>query len=158
MLPHLLSMTATPIPRTLALTVYGDLDITVLEGMPHGRKPIITKVVLPNDRENTYEEIRRELNTGRQLYVICPRIDEPDPTKEMAVIAKSVNLEAERLNKDIFPEYMTDTLHSKMLPKEKENALDFLKNDLKNQLNKILTSLTEKNMVKREGPVFQAAN
>jgi len=123
-LPHLLSMTATPIPRTLALTVYGDLDITVLEGMPHGRKPIITKVVLPDGRENTYEEIRRELNTGRQLYVICPRIDEPDPTKEMAVIAKSVTLEAERLSKEVFKEFSIGILHSKMTPSEKEKVMN----------------------------------
>ncbi len=127
--PHLLSMTATPIPRTLALTVYGDLDLTVLEGMPHGRKPIITKIILPNEREKTYEEIRQEIRTGRQLYVICPRINEPDPTKELAVIAKSVTLEAERLNKDVFPEFMIDILHSKMTPKEKEDVMDdFSKN------------------------------
>lgn len=124
MLPHLLSMTATPIPRTLALTVYGDLDITVLEGMPQGRKPIITKVILPTERENTYEEIRRELNTGRQLYVICPRIDEPDPTKEMAVIAKSVTLEAERLGNDVFKEFSIGILHSKMTPAEKERVMN----------------------------------
>lgn len=124
MLPHLLSMTATPIPRTLALTVYGDLDITVLEGMPHGRKPIITKIILPGERENTYEEIRKELNKGRQLYVICPRIDEPDPTKEMAVIAKSVTLEAERLGKEVFKEFSIGILHSKMTPVEKEKVMN----------------------------------
>ncbi|TSC70473.1 MAG: ATP-dependent DNA helicase RecG [Parcubacteria group bacterium Gr01-1014_46] len=127
LLPHLLSMTATPIPRTLALTVYGDLDLTVLEGMPAGRKPIITKVILPNEREKTYEEIRHELKKGRQLYVICPRIDEPDPTKELAVIAKSVKLEAERLDKEVFGEFTIDILHSKMTPTEKEDTMqDFL--------------------------------
>jgi ATP-dependent DNA helicase RecG len=123
MLPHLLSMTATPIPRTLALTIYGDLDITVLDQMPHGRKPIITKVVPTVDRKNTYEEIRTELKAGRQLYVICPRIDEPDPTKEMAVMAKSVTLEAERLKKEVFKEYTIDILHSKMTPAEKESVM-----------------------------------
>lgn len=121
--PHLLSMTATPIPRTLALTIYGDLDLTVLEGMPHGRKPIITKVILPNEREKIYEEIKKELKNGRQLYVICPRIDEPDPTKEMAVMAKSVKLEAERLSNEVFPEFMIDILHSKMTPQEKEETM-----------------------------------
>ena len=121
--PHLLSMTATPIPRTLALTIYGDLDLTLLDQMPHGRLPIITKIILPTERNNAYEDIRKELRTGRQLYVICPRIDEPDPTKELAVIAKSVKLEAERLNKEVFPEYMIDILHSKMTPKEKENTM-----------------------------------
>ncbi len=122
-IPHLLSMTATPIPRTLALTIYGDLDLTLLDQMPHGRKPIITKIILPTDREKAYEQIRTELKAGRQLYVICPRIDEPDPTKEMAVIAKSVTLEAERLNREVFPEYMIDILHSKMSPGEKESVM-----------------------------------
>ncbi len=140
-LPHLLSMTATPIPRTLALTIYGDLDITVLEGMPHGRKPIITKVILPNERENTYEEIRKELNAGRQLYVICPRIDEPDPTKEMAVIAKSVTLEAERLKKEVFKEFSIGILHSKMTPAEKEKVMNEFSNGKTNIL--VATSVVE---------------
>ena len=116
-------MTATPIPRTLALTIYGDLDLTLLGQMPHGRLPIITKVVLINEREKTYEEIRNELKAGRQLYVICPRIDEPDPTKELAVIAKSVTLEAERLKKEVFKEFTIDILHSKMTPIEKETVM-----------------------------------
>lgn len=122
-LPHLLSMTATPIPRTLALTIYGDLDLTLLDQMPHGRKPIITKIILPTEREKTYEEIRSEIRAGRQLYVICPRINEPDPTKEMAVLAKSVTLEAERLDKEVFGEFTIDILHSKMTPAEKEEAM-----------------------------------
>ncbi|MFA5889304.1 MAG: ATP-dependent DNA helicase RecG [Candidatus Paceibacterota bacterium] len=130
--PHLLSMTATPIPRTLALTIYGDLDLTLLDQMPHGRKPIITKIILPSQRNNAYENIRTELKAGRQLYVICPRINEPDPTKEMAVIAKSVKLEAERLNEEVFPEYMIDILHSKMTPQEKEETMaDFSSGETK---------------------------
>ncbi|MEQ1561541.1 MAG: ATP-dependent DNA helicase RecG [Nitrospira sp.] len=121
--PHLLSMTATPIPRTLALTIYGDLDLTLILGMPHGRKPIITKIITPTERENTYEEIKKELKAGRQLYVICPRIEEPDPTKELAVIAKSVTLEAERLKKEVFKDATVDILHSKMSPAEKESVM-----------------------------------
>ncbi len=121
--PHLLSMTATPIPRTLSLTVYGDLDITLLDQMPAGRKPIITKIISPNEREKTYEEIRAELKKGRQLYVICPRINEPDPDKEFAMIAKSVTEEAERLGDGVFKEFMVDTLHSKMSPTEKESVM-----------------------------------
>src|SRR3990167_303302 len=108
--PHLLSMTATPIPRTLALTIYGDLDLTLLDEMPHGRLPIITKIISPTEREKTYDAIREELKNGRQLYVICPRINEPDPTKEMAIIAKSVTLEAERLKKEVFKEFTIETL------------------------------------------------
>jgi ATP-dependent DNA helicase RecG len=121
--PHLLSMTATPIPRTLALTVYGDLDLTLLDQMPTGRKPIITEIVLPGKRESTYEKIRTEMQAGRQLYVICPRIDEPDPDMEAAVQAKSVKEEAKRLKKDIFPEYEIGILHSKMTPAEKEKIM-----------------------------------
>ena len=121
--PHLLSMTATPIPRTLALTIYGDLDLTLLDQMPSGRKPIITKIILPQDRKQTYDQISRELENGRQLYIICPRIDEPDPSKEMAIIAKSVKLEAERLKREVFPKWNIAILHSKMTPDEKEKTM-----------------------------------
>jgi len=76
--PHLLSMTATPIPRTLALTIYGDLDLSILDEMPMGRKQIITEIIIPQKRNETYEKIRQELKTGRQLYVICPRIFEAE--------------------------------------------------------------------------------
>ena len=124
--PHLLSMTATPIPRTLALTLYGDLDLSLLDEMPIGRKKIITEIITPDNRAKAYEEIRVELKAGRQLYVICPRIDEPDPTKELAILAKSVKEEAKRLKKEIFPEYEIGILHSKMRPAEKEKMmLDF---------------------------------
>ncbi len=121
--PHLLTMTATPIPRTLSLTIYGDLDLTLLDQMPVGRKPIITKIILPTEREKTYNEISQELENGRQLYIICPRIDEPDPTKELAVIAKSVKLEAEHLKKDVFQKWNIAILHSKMTPAEKEKTM-----------------------------------
>ncbi|MEK7143316.1 MAG: ATP-dependent DNA helicase RecG, partial [Patescibacteria group bacterium] len=122
-LPHLLSMTATPIPRTLALTIYGDLDLSLLDEMPAGRKQIITEIVTPNKRQEAYEKIRHELSRGRQAYVICPRIDEPDPEKEMALIAKSVKAEAERLSKEVFPEFSIDILHGKMRPAEKESVM-----------------------------------
>lgn len=121
--PHLLSMTATPIPRTLALTIYGDLDLTLLDQMPTGRKPIITELVLPDGRKEVYEKIREEIKSGRQAYVICPRINEPDPAKETALNTKSVKAEAERLKKEIFKEYTIDILHSKMTPVEKEKAM-----------------------------------
>ncbi|MDO8729095.1 MAG: helicase-related protein, partial [bacterium] len=124
--PHLLSMTATPIPRTLALTLYGDLDLTLLDEMPAGRKKIITEIITPEGRPAAYQKIEEEMASGRQLYVICPRIDEPDPTKELAVLAKSVKAEAQRLKKDIFPEYEITILHSKMPPAAKERVmLDF---------------------------------
>ncbi len=125
--PHLLSMTATPIPRTLALTIYGDLDLTLLDEMPAGRKPIITEIVLPDARESIYEKIRAELKAGRQAYVICPRIDVPDPNKEAAVIAKSVKEEAEHLKSKVFPEYEIGILHSKMTPDAKDKAMEEFK-------------------------------
>lgn len=121
--PHLLSMTATPIPRTLALTIYGDLDLTLLTEMPHGRKPIITEIIAPDKRDETYEKVRAELRAGRQVFVVCPRIDEPDPTKEMALNVKSAKAESERLAKNIFPEYRVGLLHSKLGPKEKEETM-----------------------------------
>ncbi|HEU0080699.1 MAG TPA: ATP-dependent DNA helicase RecG [Candidatus Paceibacterota bacterium] len=121
--PHLLSMTATPIPRTLALTMFGDLDLTLLDEMPAGRKTVITEVVTEGTREEMYEKVRRELRAGRQAYVICPRIDEPDPTKEMAVMAKSVTEEAKRLQERVFPEYRVAVLHGKMKDAEKERVM-----------------------------------
>ncbi len=128
---HLLSMTATPIPRTLALTIYGDLDLTVLDQMPEGRKPVMTEVVTDATRERAYERIREELSSGRQAYVICPRINEPDPTKEFALMAKSVKLEAARLKKHVFPEYEIGILHSKMTPIEKEAVMGaFSRNEI----------------------------
>ncbi len=121
--PHLLSMTATPIPRTLSLTLYGDLDLSILDQMPVGRKPIISKIVLPHERTSTYEEIKKELRAGRQLYVICPRIEEVDPTKENAVIAKSVTEEAKRLKAEVFQDWSIGILHSKMTPGDKEKVM-----------------------------------
>jgi ATP-dependent DNA helicase RecG len=119
-------MTATPIPRTLALTMYGDLDLTLLDQMPAGRKQVITEIITPPKREKMYERMRKELEAGRQAYVICPRIDEPDPDKELALEAKSVKAEAKRLKKSVFPEYEIGVLHGKMKPDEKDKAmLDF---------------------------------
>lgn len=129
--PHLLSMTATPIPRTLALTMYGDLDLSILDQMPSGRKKIITEIVgnggkagKKSDRETVYEHIRQELKAGRQAYVICPRINEPDPEKEQTVLARSVKEEAKRLKEKVFPEYRIDIMHSKMKPAEKEEVME----------------------------------
>jgi ATP-dependent DNA helicase RecG len=91
--------------------------------MPIGRKPIITEIVSPTKREITYEKIRAELKNGRQCYVICPRIDEPDPSKEKTVNAKSVKEEAKRLKKDIFQEFSIGVLHGKMTPTLKEKTM-----------------------------------
>jgi len=122
-MPHLLSMTATPIPRTLALTIYGDLDISLLDQMPAGRKPIKTTIVGPTQTKAMYDHIESELATGRQAYVICPRIAEPDPTKENALNMKSVIAEAKRLKSDIFPSWNITALHGKMNPTEKDKIM-----------------------------------
>ena len=121
--PHLLSMTATPIPRTLALTLYGDLDLSVLDVLPAGRKQILTDLVTIDKREMMYEKIRAILKEGRQLYVICPRIGDPDPDKAKAIQAKSVMTEAVRLQKEVFPEFRIGVLHSKMTKDKKEDAM-----------------------------------
>lgn len=121
--PHLLSMTATPIPRTLALTIYGDLDLTLLDEMPPGRKEIITEVVSRGEEDRVYKKIREEISRGRQAYIICPRINEPDPAKELALNAKSVKEEAVRLDRDIFPDFSIAMLHGKMRPAEREDIM-----------------------------------
>ncbi len=126
-LPHLLSMTATPIPRTLALTIFGDLDLTVIDAMPMERKKIITEIIPSSKRTITYDKIREELRAGRQVYVICPRIDEQDEEEKQKRILKSVHEEAERLANVIYPEFIVDILHSKMKKEEKEEVMqDFL--------------------------------
>jgi ATP-dependent DNA helicase RecG len=122
-IPHLLSMTATPIPRTLALTIYGDLDITLLDQMPSGRKPVITKIITKDTQDEMYDHVRSELKAGRQAYVICPRIDEPDPEKETALNTKSVTEEAKRLKEKVFTTSRIAVLHSKMKPAEKEKIM-----------------------------------
>ncbi len=139
--PHLLSMTATPIPRTLALSIFGDLDLSLLDELPAGRKPVITKVVTQSERQSTYEFVRGEIKRGRQAYVICPRIDEPDPTKEMAINARSVKEEADRLQKKIFPEFRIGTLTGKDSPKEKEEKMRKFKDGKINIL--VATSVVE---------------
>ena len=121
--PHLLSMTATPIPRTLALSIYGDLDLTVLDEMPAGRKPVMTEIVNDAKRERAYARMNEELAAGRQCYVICPRIEEPDPEKEFALQAKSAVAERARLEKEVFPKWNVGLLHSKMTPVAKEEAM-----------------------------------
>jgi len=135
-IPHLLSMTATPIPRTLALTIYSDLDLSLLDEMPPGRQKITTKIVEPDERAAAYEHIRQEIKNGRQAFVICPRINEPDPNKLNAIYAKAVKEEVKKLEKEIFPEFKVSMLHGKMLAKEKEKIL----NDFRNNKINILVS------------------
>ncbi|MBI4136253.1 MAG: ATP-dependent DNA helicase RecG [Candidatus Vogelbacteria bacterium] len=121
--PHLLSLTATPIPRTLALTAYGDLDLTLLDELPPGRQPIITEIVTEEKRNEAYRKIKEELGLGRQAFVICPRIDLPDSAKALALYAKSAKQEARRLQEEVFPEWKVGLLHSKLRPKDKEQVM-----------------------------------
>ncbi len=135
-IPHLLSMTATPIPRTLALAFYGDLDLSIIKEMPQGRKKITTKVVLPQTREKIYQFIRSEINKGRQCFVICPRIEITEinaynqPTNLLTLAeqlnyeVKAVKKEYEKLAEQIFPDLKVAMLHGKMKSPEKTAIME----------------------------------
>ena len=118
-LPHLLSMTATPIPRSLQLTVYGDLDITIIAGLPPGRQPITTQVVNARDRDKTYALINDQIAAGRQVFVVCPLIE---PSDQLG--AKSVVAEADRLNKGAFKGRRIGLLHGRLAPSEKQAVMN----------------------------------
>jgi ATP-dependent DNA helicase RecG len=121
--PDALIMTATPIPRTLALTYYGDLDVSVLDEMPAGRQPIDTRIVRsPADRKAAYELVRREVQSGRQAFVVCAAIDEANRLE-----VKAAEKEAERLRTQVFPDLSVGVLHGRMRPAEKDERMqDFL--------------------------------
>jgi len=143
--PHFLSMSATPIPRTLALTMYGDLDLTVLDEMPPGREPVETRVIPPREREKTYQFIREEVKRGGQAFVICPKIEEkkkdgadlaasPYPLSPASQAklewseVKSVKAEYKKLSEEIFPDLRVGMVHGKLKPKEKEMVMKKFKN------------------------------
>jgi len=109
-IPHFLTMTATPIPRTLSLAFFGNLDISLLETMPKGRKPIQTKIVPPRDREKVYAFIRSEIQKGHQAYVILPLVEESKALKDI----KAATEEHARLQKEIFPDLRLGLLHGKL--------------------------------------------
>jgi len=127
--PHLLSMTATPIPRTLALTIYGDLDISLIKELPRGRKKIITKIVTPIGRQESYDFIRKQIENKKQAFVICPLIDESENLSSRGGLTelKSVTQEYEKLSREIFPQFKIAMLHGKLKPKEKEEIMDKFK-------------------------------
>jgi ATP-dependent DNA helicase RecG len=118
--PDVLIMTATPIPRTLALTYYGDLDVVVLDEMPKGRRPVETIVArTPEERARAYALVRREVEAGRQAFVVCAAIDEANKTEVRAAEA-----EAERLATTVFPDLSVELLHGRMRPADKERRMD----------------------------------
>jgi len=114
-MPHLLAMTATPIPRSLALTVYGELDISILNELPKGRKSIITKIWSPNSRKQLYEQIDAELSLGHQAYIVCSLIEE-NPDNEI----RSVQAEYKKLQNSVFKHRKIGLLHGKLKPEEKD--------------------------------------
>jgi ATP-dependent DNA helicase RecG len=117
--PHVLHMTATPIPRTLALTAYGDLDVTVLRHLPAGRRPIHTHVAsTERERARAYERIREELAAGRQAFVVCPLVEESE-----ALQARAATAEYERLRTTEFKDFRVVLLHGQMRPREKQEAM-----------------------------------
>ncbi|MDO8512950.1 MAG: ATP-dependent DNA helicase RecG [bacterium] len=133
-MPHLLSMTATPIPRTLALALYGDLEISIINQMPEGRQKVKTQVVSPTDRQKAYDFIKAEILKGRQAFVICPLIESsnskiPDGQIDLfEVERKSAVKEFEKLSKNVFPDLSIGLLHGRMKAKEKELIMnDFSK-------------------------------
>jgi len=118
--PDVLIMTATPIPRTLALTYYGDLDVVVLDEMPKGRQPIRTLIARTQpQRQTAYELVRAEVGAGRQAFVVCAAIDETNRNQ-----VRAAESEAQRLAADVFPDLSVQVLHGKLRPAEKERVMD----------------------------------
>lgn len=132
-MPHLLAMTATPIPRSLALTLYGELEVSILDEKPANRKPIITKTVNPVSAAKVYEHIDEQITKGRQAYIICSLIDE-NPNNDL----KSVQAELKKLKNSVFSHRNIALLHGKMKPSEKDQVMQ----DFKDKKYDILVSTT----------------
>jgi len=116
--PHLLVMTATPIPRTLALTLFGDLDISTIDEMPAGRQVIKTRWLKPEDRQRAYNFIRKQAGEGRQSFIICPLIEESESLEVKAAVA-----EYKRLSSEVFPDLRLGLLHGRMKNADKEAVM-----------------------------------
>lgn len=113
--PHMLVMSATPIPRTLALTLYGDLDLSIIDEMPAGRKVVKTRVIYPRERERAYAFLRSHVEQGRQAFIICPLVEESDKIETKAAVE-----EYTRLQEQIFPDLKLGLLHGRMAGREKD--------------------------------------
>lgn len=116
--PHLLVMTATPIPRSLALTLYGDLDLSIIDQLPPGRQVVKTKWLAPEQREPAYKFVRRKVAEGQQAFIICPLIEESE-----AIEAKAAIAEHEHLSREVFPDLRLGLLHGRMSASEKEDIM-----------------------------------
>jgi ATP-dependent DNA helicase RecG len=124
--PHMLVMTATPIPRSLALTVYGDLDLSVIDEVPPGRQPVRTQVLLPTERERAYSFVRAQVDKGRQAFVICPLVEESENIE-----TKSAVEEHKRLQDRVFPDLRLGLLHGRLKSDEKEAVMgQFVRGEL----------------------------
>lgn len=121
--PHLLVMTATPIPRSLALTLYGDLELSIMDEMPVGRKPVKTYVLSPLERERAYQLVKTQIENGHQAFIVYPLIDQGDNDEVKAAVD-----DHEVLQKDIFPNLKVGLLHGKMTPDEKESVMKNFRN------------------------------
>ncbi len=120
--PHILVMSATPIPRTLALTIYGDLDLSIIDELPPGRQEIKTRWLLPAERERAYAFIRNQIGQGRQAFVICPLIEESE-----SIDAKAAVEEYDYLSKQVYPDLRVGLIHGKLKPSEKDEAMQRLR-------------------------------
>jgi ATP-dependent DNA helicase RecG len=118
-LPHLLTMTATPIPRSLSLALFGNLDLSIIDEYPKGKKGVITKIIPPNGRDQTYQFIRGQVKQGKQVFVICPLVEESSEMTEV----KSATEEFETLQNKIFTNLKIGLLHGKMKPTEKQKVM-----------------------------------
>ncbi len=153
LIPHLLSITATPIPRTLALTIYGNLDISILDESPKNQKPVTTQLFSAHQKEQVYQFIRQEIQNGRQTFIVCPKIDPSEVKKGLLLKpkeqltkqqkqkliwqeVKAVKEEYQKLSQEIFPDLKVALIHGQMKDKEKEKIMK----DFKNRLNDILVS------------------
>jgi ATP-dependent DNA helicase RecG len=116
--PHVLVMSATPIPRTLALTLYGDLDLSVIDQLPPGRQEVKTRWLSPGERDSAYEFLRKQVQAGHQAFIVCPLVEESD-----AIEAKAAVAEYERLSWKVFPELRLGLLHGRMSISEKEGVM-----------------------------------
>jgi ATP-dependent DNA helicase RecG len=116
--PHTLVMTATPIPRTLAMTLYGDLDVSIIDELPPNRSPIITRLVSEEERNAAYRFLRDQVKQGRQVYVVCPLVEESEK-----VDLRAVNETFEHLSHQVFPDLRVDWLHGRMKSQQKEEAM-----------------------------------